>query len=97
MRRERARDVHPETALRLDVKRPKGAGEDFSAGFERRIREIASRAVAHIKRGDRVKLTVSSGEVVRADKSTGSDSILRYLALVDSVEEGAQPRKRGVD
>ncbi len=101
VRRERARDVHPESALRLDVKRPahldRGASDDFSAGFERRIREIASRAVAHIKRGDRVKLIVSSGEVVRADKTTGSDNLLRYLALVDWVEEGARPPTKAVD
>lgn len=87
VRRERARDAHPEVTLRLDVKKPSGAGDDFSQGFEKRIREIASRVVAHVKRGDRVTLRVTSGDVVRADKSTGSDAILRYLALVDAVPE----------
>jgi uncharacterized protein (DUF58 family) len=87
LRRERARDAHPETTLRLDVRKPSEGGDDFSSGFERRIREVSSRAVAHIKRGDRVTLRVSSGDVIRADKNTGSDTILRYLALVDAVEE----------
>jgi uncharacterized protein (DUF58 family) len=72
------------------VKKPSGAGDDFSQGFEKRIREVASRVVAHVKRGDRVTLRVTSGDVVRADKSTGSDAILRYLALVDAVPE--EPR-----
>jgi len=83
VRRERARDAHPETTLRLDVKRPRGAGDDFPAVFERRIREVASRVVAHIKRGDRVKLVSSTGDVLRGDKRSGSDLLLRYLALVD--------------
>ena len=87
VRRERARDVHPETTLRLDVRKPRDAGEDFSSGFERRIREVSSRAVAHIKRGDRVTLRASTGEVIRADKTTGSDTVLRYLALVESIED----------
>jgi len=85
VRRERARDAHPETTLRLDVKRPRGAGDDFPAAFERRIREIASRVVAHVKRGDRVKLVASTGEVLRGDKRSGSDVLLRYLALVESI------------
>lgn len=90
MRRERARDAHPETTLRLDVKRPVDATDDFATGFERRIREVSSRVVAHIKRGDRVTLRVSSGDVIRADKTTGSDTVLRYLALVDSIEETSE-------
>ncbi len=90
VRRERARDAHPEVTLRLDVKKPRGSGDDFGPGFERRIREVSSRVVAHIKRGDRVTLRVTSGDVVRADKNTGSDAILRYLALVDSIDEGPE-------
>jgi uncharacterized protein (DUF58 family) len=91
VRRERARDAHPETTLRLDVKRPAGSGDAFATAFERRIREVASRAVAHIKRGDRVTLRSTAGEVVRGDKTTGSDNILRYLALVDAVDEEVAP------
>lgn len=97
VRRERARDAHPEVTLRLDVKKPSGAGDDFAPGFERRIREVSSRAVAHIKRGDRVTLRVSSGDVVRADKTTGSDAILRYLALVDAVEEASDGTKAAAE
>ncbi len=97
VRRERARDAHPETTLRLDVKRPAGSGDSFATAFERRIREVASRAVAHIKRGDRVTLRSTAGEVVRGDKTTGSDNILRYLALVDAVDEEAEPAKAPVE
>ena len=52
--RERARETRPDVTLTLDVVQPDGAGDEWDAAFERRIRDVASRAVAHIKRGDRV-------------------------------------------
>ena len=83
--RERARETCPDVRLSLDVRKPAGAGDDFGPRFERHVREIASRAVAHIKRGDRVTIATSAGQRVRADRAAGIDPILRFLALVEPV------------
>ncbi|HLK38626.1 MAG TPA: DUF58 domain-containing protein [Polyangiaceae bacterium] len=81
--RERARETRPDVALKLDTSPPAGATDDWNAGFERRIRDIASRAVAHLKRGDRVAIWMSSGAVARADRAVGADPLLRCLALLE--------------
>jgi uncharacterized protein (DUF58 family) len=83
--RERARDTRPDVELRLDVRRPKDASDDWSARFERRIRDVASFAVAHLKRGDDVTVVSTAKERIRSDSSVGADRILRYLALVEPV------------
>ena len=62
--------------------------------FERRIRDVASRAVAHVKRGDRVAVVTNAGGAARADRSAGADPLLRYLALVESVPEARRSRER---
>jgi uncharacterized protein (DUF58 family) len=81
--RERARETRPDVTLTLDAVKHEGAGDEWNAGFERRIRDIASRAVAHLKRGDRVVLLTSAGGVSRADRTVGADPLLRYLALLE--------------
>lgn len=96
--RERARETRPDVALAIDLVRPTGAVQDtFSQQFEKRIRELASRAVAHIKRGDSVVVTTTLGDRVRGDKNLGSDPILRFLALLDATDEAvaaaAKPAK----
>jgi len=63
----------------------------FSQQFEKKIREVASRAVAHIKRGDGVVVATTLGERVRGDKNLGADPILRFLALLDWVDEPPAP------
>jgi uncharacterized protein (DUF58 family) len=81
--RERARETRPDVTLTLDSVKQAGAGDDWNAAFERRIRDVASRAVAHLKRGDRVVVTTSAGGVTRADRTVGADPLLRYLALLE--------------
>jgi uncharacterized protein (DUF58 family) len=88
--RERAREARPDISLPLDVLRPQAAGEDWDAAFERRIREAASRAVAHLKRGDGVTIRTNAGGSARADRTAGADPVLRYLALLEPV--AAPPR-----
>jgi len=83
--RERARESRPDVKLSLDIWRPKGAGDDWDAAFERRIRDVASRAVAHLKRGDRVAVVTSTGTSARSDRAAGADPLLRYLARVQAV------------
>lgn len=85
--RERARETRPDITLTVDNIKPTGAGEGFSQVFEKKIREVASRAVAHIKRGDGVVVASTSGERVRGDRTMGSDAILRFLALLEAVDE----------
>ncbi len=83
--RERAREARPNVTLPLDVLRPTNAPEEWDLGFERRIRDLASRSVAHLKRGDSVTVTTNAGGGARADRTAGADPILRYLALLDAV------------
>jgi uncharacterized protein (DUF58 family) len=85
--RERARETRPDVELPLDILRPKSPPEAFAQSFERRVREIASRAVAHIKRGDGAVVSTILGDRVRGDRNVGADPILRFLALVEPVDE----------
>jgi uncharacterized protein (DUF58 family) len=85
--RERVREARPDVELVLDVVRPSSAGDDFAAGFERRVRDLASRGVAHLKRGDAVVVRTTLGQRAAADKNVGADPVLRFLALVESVAE----------
>lgn len=82
--RERARETRPDVTLTLDNIRPDGAGDDWNVAFERRIRDVASRAVTHVKRGDRVAIVTTSGPVTRADRTVGVDPLLRFLALLEA-------------
>jgi uncharacterized protein (DUF58 family) len=84
--RERARESRPDVELLLDVRRPVEASDEWSLQFERRIRDIASRSIAHLKRGDGVTIVTSTGDRVRADRTVGADRVLRFLALVDVVD-----------
>jgi uncharacterized protein (DUF58 family) len=102
--RERARETRPDIDLMLDPVRPAfctgtspqatAQAEAFTQQLEKRIREVASRAVAHIKRGDGVVVSTTVGERVRGDKNLGSDPILRFLALLDAVDEAKAPAMR---
>jgi uncharacterized protein (DUF58 family) len=87
--RERARDARPDVVLALDVIRPDDAKEEWFNAFERKIRDVASRGVAHIKRFDAVTVKTTSTDAVRADRSTGADPLLRFLALIEAVPASA--------
>jgi uncharacterized protein (DUF58 family) len=90
--RERAREMRHEVDFMIDVHKgadpPSSADETAPASdrFERRIREVASYSVAHIKRGDRVTVLTSASERVVSDRSRGIDPVLRFLALLEQVE-----------
>jgi len=89
--RERAREMRHDVELVVDNVPPKGPASESSPPtddpFERRIREVASFAVAHIKRGDRVTVRTTSGERVVSDRSRGIDPVLRFLALLERADE----------
>ncbi len=81
--RERAREVRAQVRLRLDDQFDgTEPGETRNADFERRVREVASLAVAHLRRGDHVTVESASGLFSGADPGTGSDPVLRFLALI---------------
>ena len=92
--RERAREARPDVTLPLDVLRPATAAEEWDTGFERRIRDVASRAVAHLKRGDSVTITTNAAGLARADRSVGADPVLRYLALLEASAQPAHDPER---
>ncbi len=82
--RERARETSRQVNLVIDSEysgpRPDATWLDQ---FELRIREVASRSVAHIKRGDRVGVRATSGESAVGNSSVGADPVLRFLALLE--------------
>jgi uncharacterized protein (DUF58 family) len=84
--RERARETRPDIEIPLEVRRPAESGDDWNHHFERKIRDVASRAVAHLKRGDGVTIATTAGDRVRADRNVGADRLLRFLALVEAVD-----------
>ncbi len=83
--RERAQEVRPDVDLALDVVRPDVADDEWPATFERKVRDVASRAVAHVKRGDPVVVRTTLGDRARADRTVGADPVLRFLALIEPV------------
>jgi len=96
--RERARETSRQVNLSLDSEHP-GVTPDptWLDQFEVRIREIASRSVAHIKRGDHVTVRSSGGETVIGNASVGADPVLRFLALLEPTpgDLDGSPRPRG--
>jgi uncharacterized protein (DUF58 family) len=96
--RERARETSRQVMLMVDSEHP-GTTPDptWLDQFEMRIREVASRAVAHIKRGDGVTVRTSAGERVVGNSSVGADPVLRFLALLEPTpgRESARPAAPG--
>jgi len=85
--KERAREARPDAVLSLDDACPRNANRDiWESEFERRIREVASMAVALIRRGNGVKLVTASGKTSLATPGVGADPLLRFLALIEPAE-----------
>lgn len=84
--RERAQESRRDVEYVIDPFHPSASpDDDWSARFERRIRDVASHAVAHLKRGDAVTIRTTTDERVRATPAAGADPALRFLALLDAV------------
>lgn len=93
--RERATDTRRDVAFAIDSSHPgESPDDDWSMRFERRIRDVASRAVAHLKRGDGVSVLASAGERVRANASVGADPLLRFLALLEPLPEASKSAEK---
>jgi uncharacterized protein (DUF58 family) len=83
--RERATETHRDVEFSIDCMHPNPEpSEDWSLRFERRIRDVASLSVAHLRRGDGVTVRTTAGQCVRATPAVGADRILRFLALLEA-------------
>ncbi len=89
--RERAREARRDIHYSVESTYGAEADDEWSARFERRIRDVASRAVAHLKRGDGVTVHTTAGARVRADATVGADPVLRFLALLEPTRVPAHP------
>ena len=92
--REHASDGAPDVELEVDDVTPllRQPTDDerrrrWLDQFEVRVREAASRAVAHLGRGDSIVLRTTSGTRLQGNPRLGSDPILRFLALLEPVAE----------
>lgn len=82
--RERACESAQEVTVLLDAQCADAEPDaEFRKRFERQVRSVASRAVAHLKRGDQVRVRTSDGEGVTAGAQAGADPLMRFLALVE--------------
>lgn len=89
--KERAHETKEAIVLILDdLLSPADTIQDQLERFEQKIREVASRAVAHIRRGHIVHLRTQSGQHLTATPSTGTDPILTFLALLSPTPRAAQ-------
>lgn len=89
--RERASETRENTHFTIDTSHPgKTPDPTWSERFEARIREVASRAVAHLQRGDQVVIQTTQGERVKSHVGVGADPLLRFLALLT-----ASPSEKG--
>jgi uncharacterized protein (DUF58 family) len=89
--RERAREARRDTHYNVESTHAAELDDEWTARFERRIRDVASRAVAHLKRGDGVTVRTSAGARVRADATVGADPVLRFLALLEPTRTPVRP------
>lgn len=81
---ERASDVMARAQLTIDnCTDDETPSAEWQQLFERRIRDTASRAVAHLRRGEPVVLTATGGQKLSASPTEGADSTLRFLALLE--------------
>lgn len=81
--RERVRETRRTIELTIDTSPDAPIpSPSWNDGFERRIREVASLSVAHLRQGNNVVLHTSCGERLLATPSNGADSLLTFLALL---------------
>jgi uncharacterized protein (DUF58 family) len=94
--RERAVETRHDVCISLDnVYVGDKPDEAWSAQFENRIRDVASRAVAHLRRGDTVTIRTTCDDRVRADAAVGADPVLRFLALLPAAPKESGEKARG--
>ncbi len=87
---ERATEVQSRAQLHLDnVYAGEKPTSDRVQLFERQVRDVASHAVAHLRRGEPVTITATSGATSAAHPAEGADTTLRFLALIELASDAA--------
>jgi uncharacterized protein (DUF58 family) len=82
--RERSNNQRRVAEFELDCMGPGDTADEGSLQrFEQSVREVASRAVAELRRGSDVLVRTNMGTSARTTPSRGADPILRFLALVE--------------
>jgi len=84
--RIRAQETNSDVSLAVDnIVDSTCLADKWLERFERQIRDVASNAVAHLLRGDTVRIRSATGETVLSTPASGADGALAFLALLDSV------------
>lgn len=82
---ERVQEARRDVRLEIDNVHPDALpSAEWDERFERRLRQVASLTVAHLRRGELVHLVTTHGERAVAGPSTGADPALRFLALLEA-------------
>ena len=82
--RIRAAEAHSEVTLFLNTfPDTHPATAEWLEKFERKIRELASYTVAHLCRGDTVRIQTGSNRKLRVSPAQGADAALAFLALIE--------------
>ena len=82
---ERAREARRDVTLEVDnVCDGAQPTAEWDERFEKQLRHTASLAVAHLRRGEAVRIRTTFGERVLAAPSSGADPALRFLALLEA-------------
>ena len=89
--RERARDARRRVEIVFDNRQPESLTENWTASYELRVREAASRGVAYLRRGDAVTLRTTSGDTLAVEHAAGADPLLRFLALIEPLPQSSLP------
>jgi len=96
--RIRAQETNSNVHLSLDnVVDPTSPPEKWLERFERQIRDVASYAVAHLRRGNTVRVSTTSGDSVLASPTAGADAVLTFLALLEATPAEASRSRRRPD
>ncbi len=86
---ERAREVRSRVVLKLsNCFTGEHPTPELTEIFEQSVRQVASRAVAHLRRGETVVIETTSGASSFASPATGADGTLRFLALLELEQKG---------
>jgi uncharacterized protein (DUF58 family) len=89
---ERAREARRDVTLEIDNTYDGArASAEWDERFEKHLRRTASLAVAHLRRGESVRIRTSFGERAAAAPATGADAALRFLALLEAHGKGEKP------
>jgi len=82
--RIRADETHSEVTLFINtLPDPQLSVPEWSEIFERKIRAVASHTVAHLRRGDTVRIQTAGARKLRVTPAQGADSALTFLALLE--------------